>query len=1447
MKIKFTLRRQVGKAADLVAQVDGTATIGDLAGFLVAADPQGRDSDTGDWTLTRATDGFEFDRNALVAESTLASGAVVSLGVGSNKYSPAESRGGAASLEIIEGPDAGRSFELGLGSNVLGREDDCQVVLNDPQVSRRHLRINVADTVEVIDLGSANGSFVGGGSITRAMLAPGNVVTVGATGFTVTQRATQAAPVAGHVDFIRPPVVRKRFEGREFEGIVPPERSRPMRFPTIALIAPILMGGILYATTQNLASLTFVALSPIMLIGSAMESRIVSKREFARAVVTYREDLAALLRDVDALKVEELAARLEEHPSTGTCVSAVEKRTSWLWARRPEVLEFGQLRLGLGTLPSLSSVKPPSRNKAPYELLAEQEAIVEGAKLVAGLPVVADLAESAVGVAGPRSAMLAVARALVVQLLALHSPAEVAVVGMFGSVEASDWDWLKWSPHTSAGSSPVRVQPLASTPSGALALLAELEALLETRLEEKAADASAVLVVVESTAPVEHSRLVRIAEHGPEVGIFVLWCAPATAQLPAACKVFVDAAGGSSGSAGYVTRGDTVSPIECETLDVIKTSEVARALAGITDVGARGEDDSDLPRSVSQLALLGPALGEQAAAVLERWIENSSVLTGPYAPAVLPKKAANLRAILGQTASGPHVIDLRVDGPHALVGGTTGAGKSELLQSWITSMAATNSPERVTFLLVDYKGGSAFAECANLPHTIGLVTDLSPRLVQRALTSLSAELRYREELLKEHDAKDLVELEKHGIAGAPPSLVIVVDEFAALVKEVPEFVEGVVNVAQRGRSLGLHLVLATQRPAGAINDNLRANTNLRISLRMAVESDSVDVLGTDVAAYFDPSAPGRAMSKSGPNRIVAFQTVYAGGWTSSDPEPAEIIVDELTLGTAQRWTVRNEPPPVTRDRDQTDIKRLVANTQAAHQLAGLQVPRKAWLPDLAGVYDLARLPTRRRDDDLTFAVADDPEHQAQPAVSFQPDRDGNLVVYGTGGSGKSTLLRSLAIAAGLASRGGPTQVYGIDFGNRGLRLLEELPHVGSIISGADHERIARLITWLRQVIDERVARYGANTATIVEYRTRVDQPQEPRIMVLIDGMAAFRSAYEASDRQRYLDMLTGLASDGRQVGVHLVMSSDQRNGLPTSLAAAVPRRIVMRMASKDDYSLLGAPVDVLDANSVPGRAYDRGHEIQVAVLGDQPDALNQAVQVRELAKALREIGVGEAPPIQSLPTMIRLTELDRAERGNATVGVESETLGASSVPTTGAFLVTGPPGSGRSTAVATLVAGLRAAEPDVELHYVGNRRSTLPLSGTWASCSFSADELVAAAPAILTSLEARTNKVAIVIEDAGDLVMSPAETVLQQLVRACNANGQWVLAEGEVSTVRSMSGYLALIKASRRGLALQPDQEVGTGLFNTPFPRINRTEYPPGRALLVGAGRTSLVQVALSG
>jgi S-DNA-T family DNA segregation ATPase FtsK/SpoIIIE len=268
-----------------------------------------------------------------------------------------------------------------------------------------------------------------------------------------------------------------------------------------------------------------------------------------------------------------------------------------------------------------------------------------------------------------------------------------------------------------------------------------------------------------------------------------------------------------------------------------------------------------------------------------------------------------LEATIGTGPDGPLTIDLVQQGPHTLIAGTSGAGKSELLQTLVLALAVQYPPERLNFLFIDYKGGAASADFRALPHNVGSVTDLDERLSLRALASLRAELRRRLALL-EGRAKDLAGMQRIAPDEAPPSLVIVVDEFATLVKEIPDFVSGIVDVAQRGRSLGIHLVLATQRPTGAVNDNILANTNLRIALRVLEAADSIAVVGAKDAAFIPVPLRGRAYARTGPGPLTAFQCAWSGAPYEADAQASPVVVRPFPFAPARApGPAADEEPP----------------------------------------------------------------------------------------------------------------------------------------------------------------------------------------------------------------------------------------------------------------------------------------------------------------------------------------------------------------------------------------------------------------------------------------------------------------------------------------------------------------------------------------------------------
>ena len=981
------------------------------------------------------------------------------------------------------------------------------------------------------------------------------------------------------------------------------------------------------------------------------------------------------------------------------------------------------------------------------------------------------------------------------------------------------WSWLEWIPHTASPHSPIGSMQLACDTRTGTLLVARLEELIAQRgrdgtpglrgpAEHEGDDEGdeptvpAVVVLVDGTGA-DRARLTRIVEQGPDVGVHVIWVADHVESLPAACRTFVEV-GESACRVGFVRRSMTSDIVVVETLEAQRAAGLGRLLAPVVDAGVPVDDESDLPGSISYIGLTGAELADDPAAQVVRWRASHSVIDRA---AVAPlKRPVSLAALVGQGAEGPLALDLRVHGPHALVGGTTGAGKSEFLQSWVLGMAQALSPDRVTFLFVDYKGGSAFARCTDLPHSVGIVTDLSPAMVRRALTSLRAELRHREHLLNDKGAKDLVTLEKKGDPQCPPSLVIVVDEFAALVSEVPEFVDGVVDVAQRGRSLGLHLILATQRPAGVIKDNLRANTNLRVALRMADESDSQDVLGERTAAHFPPEIPGRAAAKTGPGRITQFQSAYPGARTTSEVSTAPVGVDEMTFGMPRPWQVARVE--VSTESVPQDIDRVVATIRAASESARIPSPRKPWLEELAPTYDLNRLP-QRRDTELLLGVVDDPDHQDQHPEYFRPDDEGHIAFYGASGSGKSTALRSLAIAAAITPRSGPVDVYALDAAGGGLAMLESLPHVGAVVEADDDERVTRLLRYLTDLIDTRSERYAAaRAATITDYRRISGNQEEPRILLLVDGIGSFRTEYEKnSDGLAVLDLFQRILVDGRGVGVHVAAGAERPQAISTSMAGTFQRKVVLRQTDEEGYMYFNLPKDVLSPKSPPGRAMQvdrKDEELQLAILGDNVNVLAQSRLVESFGHYLERRGRTRPTGVGKLPDELSASALPKTVAGLPTLGMSSDTLGPWGYTPVGAVLVAGQAESGGVTALRWLATTLRAWDPDVvRIHISGRRSSLARVEGLWDT-SVTGDErirdaLTAASEVLSVEAPEGHPQVALFIEGYPEFLQTPVEMPLIDAVKKAKRNGHLVVAEGETFQWNSSWPLLQEVRNARPG------------------------------------------------
>ncbi len=1457
MRRKLTLLEGT-RGVDLLVEADPGATVAQLARALAAHvdAPSSRTAeaitlrrrghDDAAWRLLPAGDRLD--------AAALASGDVVAI-------VPAPARDPTAppvaALEVLGGPAAGERHELRAGNWVLGRDPRCDVVLADPMVSARHARLRLGDAPELVDLGAANGIVVDGEQVGRVSLADDATFLLGGTLLRLRRLAPAIPRRDGEVRVIRSPRVEPRHPERRFAAPPPPATPEPERFPWLVALAPLALGIGAALVLERPATLLFALATPLMLLGGFLAQRSRRRRRARLAAAEYEERLDELAAGLAAAHAEELAVRLAESPSTREVLQAVAERGPLLWTRRPEHTGFLALRLGTADLAARTVVEAASA-ELPREARARLDELVARHRRLLGAPVSVGLEDDgAIGIAGAAEAVAPVLDGVLAQVVGLHAPSEVVVAALVSADWAQRLTWLPWVPHASPAASPLGPTPhLAGTAASAGALLDALERLVVSRgtaprprgrlpdgaldhpealgrIRDAGASARrlpAVVLVISRDAPVPIARRIALGELGPEAGIHPIWVADGNAELPAACRTTIEATGGGTGIVRRVRLGETIHPVTLETPTPHEIARFARALSPLVDAADRPVGTAALPARVPLAALLGTAILDEPDAVLERWREHDATARAS------PTGARPLQSIIGVGPAGPVRLDLRAHGPHALVAGTTGAGKSELLRAWVAGLAAEHSPERVAFLLVDYKGGSAFADCVRLPHCVGLVTDLRPRLVRRVLVSLGAELRHRERLFARLGAKELVELEARGSPEAPPALVIVVDEFAALAREVPEFVDGVVDLAQRGRALGIHLVLATQRPAGVVKDSIRANANLRIALRMAETADSLDIVGAPSAAQLDPDLPGRALVRVGPRRLDLVQTAYPGAMSAAEAAGPRIRVAPLGEGLSVHTARPAAPVPTPRATTATDLERLVATVGAAAARAGIPAPRRPWLDELPARLELETLLTGD-DACIPIGLSDAPGAQAHRLAAFRPDADGHLVVLGASGSGKSAALRTIAVATACTPQGGPVAVYGIDCASGGLRAIEALAHVGSVVPGDDVERVRRLLDRLTEELRDRARRWSeVDAATLPEHRARVGAADTARVLLLLDGFAAFREEWEGRPgRAATYDRFREVLAAGRALGIHVVLSADRAAALPSSVAAAVQRRLELRAGGE---ARLG-----VDDPAPPGRGVLDGLETQVAVLGAAPraDSPSGGRDALEAYARRHEAAIPRAAPIRAMPARLDAAEAPRGVGGRPTLGVSGQDLEFIGFDPSGILLVAGRPGSGRTNALNWIATSLRTADSSCRIIRLGPRGASIAGADVGTRSVAGIAEVAAAARALAESPPPA--HCALVLESVAGFVGTPAEAPVLELVRGCRDTGVLVVAEEQLAGWSEASVLLAELRAARRGLVLQPESGDTEFLLRVALPREVEAPSPPGRAWFAEQGRGVLVQL----
>ncbi|MBL1066411.1 FtsK/SpoIIIE domain-containing protein [Streptomyces sp. 7-21] len=1375
---------------------------------------------------------------------------------------------GQLELRVVGGPAAGRVARLSVGAATVGSGATCSVPLAAdttlPDVALR-IGIDVQGTAKVTPAPGLP-AYLNDEPVTERQVWPlGAMMAIGES-LLVLDRPTEPdahlAPTGeGGLAYNRPPRLLPVHQRPRLFLPSEPTRADSARLNIITSLVPMAFGLTMYFVMDSVYMLLFCLMSPLMMLASYLNETRYRGKKYKKSAKQYREELIQYGQALNAYVREDQRIRREASPDPAEILLFATGPRRRLWERRLTDPDVMHLRVGVAPQRAdIEIVTVAAQGKARYEPPEPPHA--------PNLPVPLAFPEiGVVGVAGQRERALATARWLTVQAATLHSPRDLSLVVLSSVQDApSTWGWAHWLPHTTPQQGQPCISLVASEPEPIGRRVNELLNELNRRKELAKPGFNApalrpepfILVILDGARLLRRMPGVpQLLQEGPAHGILALCIDEDERLLPEECKAVVSWSPHSDSR--VMLRGSGLETIGEVLADQVAQSwceRIARSLAPVRDV-SRDDADAAIPTSARLLNLL--SMPNPTGADIERiWRAGGQTTAAP----------------IGVTAEGTFVLDIKRDGPHALVAGTTGAGKSELLQTIIASLAVANHPDALNFVLIDYKGGSAFQDCANLPHTVGMVSDLDAHLTERALASLAAELHRREEILfrtGNKDIEDYNDTRKLRPELEPmPRLMIVIDEFASLVAELPDFIAGLVDIARRGRSLGVHLILATQRPAGVVSADIRANTNLRIALRVTDASESMDVIDAPDSGAIAKSTPGRCFVRSGAQSLVGVQSARIGGRRPRQDNSGPTI--ELIPLT---WSSYARPLPRRQEAEDdgtmvTDLAVLVEAIRDGAARMGFGEPHSPWLPPLPDKVQLSELPPPPPDagsagdvPPLAFGVTDMPSEQARVPLSLDLVRGDHMMIVGGPRAGRSTALRTLAGAIASSTSPSDVHLYAIDCGSNAMLPLVGLPHTGAVVTREQPDRVRRLIDRLRAEISRRqqlLAERGAASAA----EQRATAPPEERLpwmVLLLDAWEGYVSAFEKYNYGQLLDSIQQIFREGSAVGLKAVVSSDRR-GMTGSMSSTFPDKLILRLADPNDYSAAGFRPRDVPSDMPPGRALQLANEgvreSQLALLAEDGSGQAQVAALQEIGRRARETwpeprGAQRPMRVDALPTRITLQEAWALDPGFqppsplwAMLGVggdELHPIGVDLEEMGPGFVIAGPPKSGRSTTLGGVAHGLLRAGVPIVL--ITPRRSPLrkmgELDGVLAVLGSDTSK-----NQLLETLEpVKDRQYAVLVDDAELLYDGPLDKPLEEIIKTGMDGEHALIAAGTLDSLASQyRGFVATARKSRNGLVLRPRSPGEGELFGVRLPA-NTGSGPVGSGVLITGGTLTPIQSAM--
>lgn len=977
----------------------------------------------------------------------------------------------------------------------------------------------------------------------------------------------------------------------------------------------------------------------------------------------YIEEKEKVITDVRA---NELRVRNLIYESLENSVREAEGFGKRLFEKSYEDKDFLQIYLGKGRIESASPIKYNKQEfidlEDPLAVIPEQ--VAEKYKYIDNAPIISDFnASCGIGVVGAKHVLEQMLKNMTLDISIRHFYNEVKFVYVLNSEYSSKMKWIRWL--NNVNNVKLDVKNIVCDEESKNIILEDLYVTLTSRenamsaSDKEASFKEQYVVFVTDASAISTHPVSKYIKECSKYGFTFVFFEEYEELLPQGCTEIIRIKDAGVGEIIKTQDGDAVSNFVFPIVPDVVAENVALKLGAISvdEVSLEGE----LTKNITMFEMLG-ILSVEDLNLKERW-DSAEVYRSLAAPMGVKTKNQMVYLDISDKA-GAH-------GPHGLVAGTTGSGKSEVLQTYILSMATLFHPYEVGFVVIDFKGGGMANQFKNLPHLIGTITNIDGREINRSLLSIKAELIKRQEMFSEsgvNHINDYIKLYKAGKVTKPmPHLIMIVDEFAELKQEYPDFMKELISAARIGRTLGIHLILATQKPAGVVDAQIWSNSKFKLCLKVQTKEDSNEVIKTPLAAEI--VEPGRAYFQVGNNEIFElFQSAYSGANIPEGNENNEKIYSIYERNIWGKKTLKYTNKKAKSSKD--SVSQLQAIVDYVNDYCGSQNIEK--LPGIC----LPSLKDKISTDDLNYemdnnpgicvpiGIYDDPEQQQQGNVDLDVSKD-NIYIVGSAQMGKTVLLQTIVYGLIKKYTAKQVNIYLIDCGSMVLKNFEESSHVGGVVLSNEDEKCKNLFKLLNtMVIQRKKILSGKGVGNYAAY-LEAGYDDMPMVVVIIDNMAAFKEYFPDQAEE-----IGTLAREAQGVGISLIITAVTSNSLNYRTQANFGRKFVLNCNDTNEYSAMFGHCKATP-KEIPGRGLcvreKRILEYQVAMFGKSEKEAERSLEMREYIAERNKVCSVKAIKIPMIPERLVLDDTMNENsamfrtQGVLPIGMDFETISMTTI------------------------------------------------------------------------------------------------------------------------------------------------------------------------------------------